>query len=125
MCRRNERRRGHGWDNFFLSSRAAQTARDLTVAQRTTQTPSVSHEDGTAELAPASLCDNGALERSLTVFAARDDTRNFLLSFTAKSRNLVAFMVNEDRKTLEQRAQMTNIERLRHSAAPVLLYCHP
>ena len=28
--------------------------------------------------------------------------------------------MNEDRKTLEQRAQMTNIERLRHSASHVL-----
>src|SRR5438876_11883269 len=28
--------------------------------------------------------------------------------------------MNEDRKTLEQRAQMTDIERLRHSAAHVL-----
>src|SRR5437764_5964630 len=30
------------------------------------------------------------------------------------------FLVNDDRKTLEQRAQMTDIERLRHSAAHVL-----
>jgi threonyl-tRNA synthetase len=30
------------------------------------------------------------------------------------------FSVNDDRKTLEQRAQMTDIERLRHSAAHVL-----
>src|SRR5436305_10880795 len=29
-------------------------------------------------------------------------------------------LVNDDRKTLEQRAQMTDIERLRHSAAHVL-----
>src|SRR5438477_9713375 len=30
------------------------------------------------------------------------------------------FLVNDDRKTLQQRAQMTDIERLRHSAAHVL-----
>jgi len=35
--------------------------------------------------------------------------------------------MNEERKTLEQRAQMTDIERLRHSAANVLataILCH-
>jgi len=32
--------------------------------------------------------------------------------------------MDEDRKTLEQRAQMTDIERLRHSAAHVLEFCH-
>src|SRR5438094_3904451 len=34
--------------------------------------------------------------------------------------NSNCFLVNDDRKTLEQRAQMTDIERLRHSAAHVL-----
>jgi hypothetical protein len=32
--------------------------------------------------------------------------------------------MNEERKTLEQRAQMTDIERLRHSASHVLAFCH-
>src|ERR1043166_360703 len=32
----------------------------------------------------------------------------------------LAVIVNDDRKTLEQRVQMTDIERLRHSAAHVL-----
>ena len=35
--------------------------------------------------------------------------------------------MNEERKTLEQRAQMTDIERLRHSSANILataILCH-
>jgi len=32
--------------------------------------------------------------------------------------------MTEERKTLEQRAQMTDIERLRHSTAHVLASCH-
>jgi threonyl-tRNA synthetase len=35
--------------------------------------------------------------------------------------------MNEERKTLEERAQMTDVERLRHSAAHVLataILCH-
>ena len=32
--------------------------------------------------------------------------------------------MQEERKTLEQRAQMTDIERLRHSSAHVLASCH-
>jgi len=32
--------------------------------------------------------------------------------------------MNEQRKTLEQRATMTDIERLRHSASHVLAFCH-
>jgi hypothetical protein len=32
--------------------------------------------------------------------------------------------MNEERKTLEQREQMTDLERLRHSASRVLPYCH-
>ena len=43
------------------------------------------------------------------------------MSFRAESRNLSLFSdVNEERKTLEQRAEMTDIERLRHSSAHVL-----
>src|SRR5437868_2879916 len=41
-------------------------------------------------------------------------------SFRAKSKNPEIFSVNDDRKTLQQRTQMTDIERLRHSAAHVL-----
>ena len=32
--------------------------------------------------------------------------------------------MNEERKTPEVRAQMTDIERLRHSASHVLAFCH-
>jgi hypothetical protein len=32
--------------------------------------------------------------------------------------------MNEERKTLEQREQMTDIEPLRHSASHVLVFCH-
>ncbi len=42
------------------------------------------------------------------------------MSFRAKSRNLSCFSVSDERKTPEQRAQMTDIERLRHSTAHIL-----
>jgi hypothetical protein len=32
--------------------------------------------------------------------------------------------MSEERKTLEQREQMTDLERLRHSASHVLAFCH-
>jgi hypothetical protein len=32
--------------------------------------------------------------------------------------------MNEERKALEQREQMTDLERLRHSASHVLAFCH-
>ncbi len=32
--------------------------------------------------------------------------------------------MNEERKTPEMREQMTDIERLRHSASHVLAFCH-
>jgi hypothetical protein len=32
--------------------------------------------------------------------------------------------MKEERKTLEERATMTDIERLRHSASHVLVFCH-
>jgi len=32
--------------------------------------------------------------------------------------------MNEERKTLEERTQMADLERLRHSAYRVLAFCH-
>jgi hypothetical protein len=32
--------------------------------------------------------------------------------------------MNAERKTLEERVQMTDLERLRHSASHVLAFCH-
>src|SRR5437764_11827235 len=49
-----------------------------------------------------------------------DDRHRTSPSFRAKSKNPEIFSVNDDRKTLQQRTQMTDIERLRHSAAHVL-----
>src|ERR1700686_4234507 len=48
-------------------------------------------------------------------------TRQSSLSFRAKSRNLsILNLMSEEHKTPEMRAQMTDIERLRHSASHVL-----
>jgi threonyl-tRNA synthetase len=44
----------------------------------------------------------------------------FFVSFGCFVVNFTAFYMQEDRKTLEQRAQMTDLERLRHSASHVL-----
>jgi hypothetical protein len=41
----------------------------------------------------------------------------FVVNFTAQQ-------MQDDRKTPEMRAQMTDIERLRHSTAHVLVSCH-
>jgi hypothetical protein len=38
--------------------------------------------------------------------------------------NYHALLMKEERKTLEQREQMTDLERLRHSASHVLPFCH-
>jgi hypothetical protein len=45
------------------------------------------------------------------------------VSFLSFVVNFTGFM-QEDRKTPEMRAQMTDIERLRHSTAHVLASCH-
>src|SRR5439155_12725324 len=83
---------------------------------------------------------SSGVETSLTIFherraqnfgTARDDDGHrtppsfgvscpSLLSCRAESRHLLLFSMNEERKTLEQRATMTDIERLRHSASHVL-----
>jgi hypothetical protein len=41
----------------------------------------------------------------------------------ARASQISQFM-SDERKTLEERAQMTDIERLRHSASHVLAFCH-
>jgi hypothetical protein len=46
------------------------------------------------------------------------------VSFVAFVVNYRALLMKEERKTLEQREQMTDLERLRHSASHVLACCH-
>jgi hypothetical protein len=50
--------------------------------------------------------------------------RKFFVFFTSLVVNFNGRSMNEERKTLEQRAQMTDLERLRHSASHVLAFCH-
>ena len=72
-----------------------------------------------SDLVAASDKDRGS-DQPLRNFS--HPTHSFIpgdLSFRAKSRNL-SFPMAQERKTLEQRAQMTDLERLRHSAAHVL-----
>ena len=47
-------------------------------------------------------------------------TSKFFVSFVLFVVNFQRLFMNEERKTLEQRAQMTDLERLRHSASHVL-----
>jgi hypothetical protein len=47
----------------------------------------------------------------------------FFVSFVSFVVNYRALLMKEERKTLEQREQMTDLERLRHPAH-VLAYCH-
>jgi len=52
---------------------------------------------------------------------ARDPvSRKFFVSFVSDVVNYRALLMKEERKTLEQREQMTDLERLRHSASHVL-----
>ena len=48
----------------------------------------------------------------------------FFVSFVRFAVNFTAVLMTEERKTLEQREQMTDLERLRHSASHVLPLCH-
>jgi hypothetical protein len=48
----------------------------------------------------------------------------FCVSFVRFAVNFTAVLMNEERKTLKQREQMTDLERLRHSASHALPYCH-
>src|SRR5436190_6046520 len=48
----------------------------------------------------------------------------FFVSFVRFVVNFTGHLMNEERKTLEQRATMTDLERLRHSASHVLAACH-
>ena len=53
--------------------------------------------------------------------AARGDPgRKFFVFFTSLVVNFNSHSMSEERKTLEQREQMTDLERLRHSASHVL-----
>src|SRR5262249_45553927 len=53
--------------------------------------------------------------------AARGDPgRKFFVFFTSLVVNFNSHSMSEERKTLQQRAQMTDLERLRHSASHVL-----
>jgi hypothetical protein len=64
---------------------------------------------------------------ALHAFTASAPPRHFLFVIPREVEESLAAMADE-RKTLEQRAQMTDIERLRHSAAHVLataIRCHP
>jgi hypothetical protein len=57
--------------------------------------------------------------------AARDPgSGKFLVSFVGFVVNFTAELMKEVRKTLDERAQMTDLERLRHSASHVLEFCH-
>jgi len=47
-------------------------------------------------------------------------SRKFFVSFVPFVVNFTAVLMNEERKTLEQREQMTDLERLRHSTSHVL-----
>jgi hypothetical protein len=54
-------------------------------------------------------------------------TANFFVSFVGFVVNFTAELMKEERKTLDERAQMTDLERLRHSASHVLataIFCH-
>src|SRR5438067_6826942 len=71
--------------------------------------------------APALDCSpNHGLRPQESRATRPDDGHRASPSFRAKSKNPEIFSVNDDRKTLQQRTQMTDIERLRHSAAHVL-----
>jgi hypothetical protein len=48
----------------------------------------------------------------------------FFVSFVSFVVNFTGPFMNEDRKTLDERPQMTDLERLRHSASHVLEFCH-
>jgi hypothetical protein len=53
--------------------------------------------------------------------------RKFFVSFVGFVVNFTAELMKEERKTLDERAQMTDLERLRHSASHVLatvIFCH-
>ena len=56
--------------------------------------------------------------------AARNNDAKFSVSFVFFVVNFTAQQMQDDRKTPEMRAQMTDIERLRHSTAHVLVSCH-
>jgi hypothetical protein len=48
----------------------------------------------------------------------------FFVSFVSFLVNFTRLAMSDDRKTLEQRAAITAIERVRHSASHVLAFCH-
>jgi len=49
----------------------------------------------------------------------------FFVSFVSFVVNFTGFQpMSDERRTLEQRATMTDLERLRHSASHVLAFCH-
>jgi len=54
----------------------------------------------------------------------RSGDAKFSVSFVFFVVNFTAQQMQDDRKTPETRAQMTDIERLRHSTAHVLVSCH-
>jgi hypothetical protein len=54
----------------------------------------------------------------------RSGYSKFFVPFVSFVVNFSRLYMQEDRKTLEQRAQMTELERLRHSASHVLVFCH-
>src|SRR5437870_5447057 len=56
--------------------------------------------------------------------AKRKNKAKFSVSFVFFVVNFTSDRMQEERKTPEMRAQMTDIERLRHSTAHVLVSCH-